>query len=126
MQDKIGITEGEFIHEFGYEPQNLTGAEIQQYLLTGAEIQAYLLTGAKGIEGAQRRFPTRVGKEGAQGNREALVLEQSAWHGSPYKFDMYSRQQNKDPFAAISFKASGENIVNLFEKANRRKRDSLV
>jgi hypothetical protein len=33
--------------------------------------------------------------------------------------EMYQRQKNTDPLAALSFTSSGENIVSLFEKANR-------
>lgn len=63
MLDKIGVTEVQFTHEFGYPPELLTGAEVNQYLLNGA----------RGIDGAKSRFPARMGEGFPRENQRPLV-----------------------------------------------------
>lgn len=79
LLDKAGVTEIQFKHEFGYPTSQLTGSEIQQYLLTGG----------KGIAGLRSRFP--VG--GSQGGRE----ENTSRNGSTG-----SEHQKQDPVTPLS------------------------
>lgn len=73
MLAKGGINAVEFKHEFGYEPERLTGSEIQQYILNGSN----------GIKGIRSRFAT----QGSTGSLENVTQAQRAEKGVVYKYE---------------------------------------
>jgi conjugative relaxase-like TrwC/TraI family protein len=62
LLEKAGVDENQFLQEFGYSPQSLTGAEIGSYLHNGA----------RGIEGARERFYTA--EASIPGNLDGQIL----------------------------------------------------
>ena len=82
--EKAGVDENQFLHEFGYAPHSLTGAEIRSYLRNGAS----------GIDGARVRFYT--GETSGPGNPE----------GETPPLDRFGHPEEKTPDKVVRLAAT--------------------